>query len=121
MADVVVRRRGAATALRRGDVHWVRFDPGEGVEIRNTRPAIVVSNDAANRHLSSVTVVPLSSNLKRVSPSQVLVELRGQSSKAMAEQIRTVDRSRLVGRRIGVLSGIAMTDLERVMRIHLAL
>ena len=107
--------------MRRGDVHWVRFDPGEGVDIRNTRPAIVVSNDAANRHLRSVTVVPLSSNLKRVSPSQVLVELRGRSSKAMAEQIRTVDRSRLVGRRIGDLSGIAMTDLERVMRIHLAL
>ncbi len=121
MAGVVVRRRGAATALRRGEVYWVRFDPGEGVEIRKTRAAIVVSNDAANRHLRSVTVVPLSSNIKRVSPSQVLVELRARSSKAMADQIRTVDGSRLVGRRIGVLSGIAMTELERVMRIHLAL
>lgn len=107
--------------MRRGEVYWVRLDPGEGAEIRKTRPAIVVSNDAANRHLRSVTVVPLSSSTRRVSPSQVLVELRGRAGKALADQIRTVDGSRLVGRRIGVLPGAAMAELERVMRIHLAL
>ncbi len=107
--------------MKRGEVYWVRLDPTEGVEIRKTRPAIVVSNDAANRHLRSVTVVPLTSNVQRVSPSQTIVVVEGTSGKAMADQLRTVAKSRLVGRRIGVLSQADIAGVEQVIRTHLAL
>lgn len=107
--------------MKRGDVYWVRLDPTEGVEIKKTRPAIIVSNDRANRHLQSVTVVPLTSNIRRVSPSQAVVQIDGTPGKAMADQIRTVAGSRIVGTRIGLLSPAAMADVEKAIRTHLAL
>ncbi len=107
--------------MKRGEVYWVRLDPTEGVEIRKTRPAIVVSNDAANRHLKSVTVVPLTSNVRRLSPSQALVVLEDTPGKAMADQMRTVAKSRIVGGRIGTLARADMAEVERAIRTHLAL
>ncbi|MCH9019445.1 MAG: type II toxin-antitoxin system PemK/MazF family toxin [Proteobacteria bacterium] len=107
--------------MRRGDVYWVRLDPTEGVEIRKTRPAIIVSNDRANRHLESVTVVPLTSSVRRVSPSQALVEIEGVPGKAMIDQIRSVAKQRIVGTRIGRLTPAAMAEVEMAMRTHLAL
>ena len=107
--------------MRRGEVYWVRLDPTEGVEIRKTRPAVIVSNDAANQHLRSVTIAPLTTNIRRVSPSQAVISLGDTVGKAMADQIRTVAKSRIVGRRIGALSLADMAEVERAVRTHLAL
>ena len=107
--------------MRRGEVYWVRLDPTEGVEIKKTRPAIVVSNDAANRALRSVTVVPLTSNVRRVSPSQTIVVVDGVTSKALADQVRSVAKSRLLGAPIGALTATDMTAVDQVLRTHLAL
>ena len=52
--------------MRRGEVWWVEFDPSVGSEIRKTRPAVIISNDAANRHLARVVVVPMTSNTGRL-------------------------------------------------------
>ena len=105
---------------RRGEVWWVAFDPSIGGEIRQTRPAVVVSNDVANRLLNRVQVVPLSSRADRLYPGEAFVTLEGQRRKAMADQITTAFKLRFRGY-LGVLDPVELTDVERAMRIQLAL
>lgn len=106
--------------MRRGEVWWVEFDPSVGSEIRKTRPAVIVSNDAANRHLARVVVVPMTSNTERQYPGEALVTVAGQSSKAMADQIMAADKTRLKGQ-LGTLSKADMLAVEDAIKVHLAL
>jgi mRNA interferase MazF len=106
--------------MRRGEVWWVEFEPAVGSEIRKTRPAVIVSNNAANRHLARVVVVPLSSNTERLYPGEAIVTVGGQSSKAMADQIMAADKSRLKGQ-LGTLSKEDMLAVEDAIKVHLAL
>ena len=105
---------------RRGEVWWVTFDPSVGGEARKTRPAVVVSNDAANRALDRVQVVPLTSKVTKVYPAQVLVTLDGRQNKAMADQLTAVSKLRLRGLS-GRLDQVDLAAVERAMRIQLAL
>jgi len=115
--------------MRRGDIVAVSLDPVRGSEASKTRPAVVVSNDAANAVATQlgrgvVTIVPITSNTDRVHPFQVLLRadqtgLR-HDSKAQAEQIRSVALER-IGRHMGRLPTAAMTELDEALRLHLAL
>jgi mRNA interferase MazF len=106
--------------MKRGELWWVNFEPSLGSEINKTRPAIIVSNDAANRHLTRVQVIPATSNVKRLYPSEALVTIRGEQRKALADQITTVTKERLV-KRIGNLSEPDLEAVERALRVQLKL
>jgi mRNA interferase MazF len=111
-------RRGAG--LRRGDVYWVDFDPARGGEIRERRPAVIVSNETSNRIVNRVQVVPLTSNVSRVYPPEALVRLNGEPCKAMADQIRTVAKERVLDQ-IGSLSRPDLLAVEQAIRLQLGL
>ncbi len=106
--------------MRRGEVWWVEFDPAVGSEIRKKRPAVIVSNDAANRNLARVVVVPLTSNTGRQYPGEALVTVGGKSSKAMADQIMAADKSRLTSL-IDTLPKADLLAVEDAIKVHLGL
>ena len=115
--------------MRRGEIVTVNPDPAHGSETSKTRPAVVVSNDAANATATRlgrgvITVVPVTSNIARVYAFQVLLPA-GQTglprdSKAQAEQIRSVAVER-IGTRVGQLPAALITELDQALRIHLGL
>lgn len=106
--------------MNRGEVWWVNFDPSIGGEIQKRRPAIIVSNDVANRHLNRVQVVPLTSNVARLYPSETHVTLNGRQRKALADQLTTVSKLRL-SERLGQLNRTDIQAVERVMKRQLGL
>ena len=106
--------------MKRGEVWWVEFDPAIGSEIAKRRPAIIVSNDSANRNLSRVVVIPLTSNIAKVYPGEALVKLGNQTSKAMTDQIMAADKSRLKDQ-LGTVSRADMELVEDAMRVHLGM
>ena len=109
---------------RRGDVVLARLDPALGVEIKKTRPVVVLSNDSINHFAELAVVVPLTTNTARVSPSHTLIP-RGTAglklpSKAVTEQIRAVDKRRLV-KKLGHLAPELLAQVERALKNTLAL
>jgi mRNA interferase MazF len=106
-------------AVRRGDVVVVNLDPTVGVEIKKTRPAIVLSNDGINQYSQLVVVVPLTKNTARLSPSHAIIP-KGTAqltfiSKVVTEQIKAVDKHRIV-KRLGSLPPDLLAQVERALK-----
>ena len=112
-------------SIRRGETHLAALDPVIGKEISKTRPVVVVSNDINNEYSGTVTVLPITSaSLEKVYPFEVFLPKGSgrlpKDSKAKADQIRTLDKTRLV-KRIGKLENTLMEEIEAAIRIHLEL
>jgi mRNA interferase MazF len=106
--------------MKRGEVWWVNFDPAVGGEIRKQRPTVIISNDAANKHLNRVQVVPLTSQIGQIYPSEAPITLNGKPGKAMADQLTTVSKERLLNR-AGTLTQNEMRLIETAIKVQLNL
>lgn len=111
--------------MKRGEIFFAALDPARGGEIQKARPVVVVSNNVANRAAAGVTVVPLTSNTERVYPFEVLVPAAAtglsKDSKAMAQQVRTLDKAHLNVRPAGTVQSDDMRKLDAALRLHLGL
>ena len=107
---------------RRGEVFLVCLDPTVGAEIKKTRPALVISNDINNQFAETVTVLPITSSVGKVYPFEAII-LPSESgllkrSKVKCNQIRTIDKKRLV-RSLGKVTFPKICEVEDALRIHL--
>jgi mRNA interferase MazF len=111
--------------MKRGDIHYVNLDPVAGNEVSKTRPAVIVSNDINNEFAGTVTILPLTSTVTGKNyPFQVTIK-KGtanltKDSRIKADQIRTIDRSR-IDSYIGTLDDIIMKDVDSAILIHLGI
>ena len=103
--------------MQRGEVWWVEFDPSVGSEIKKTRPAVIISNNAANKHLARVVVIPITSNVARTYPGEALIMLQNTPGKAMIDQIMAADKARLKSK-IDKLSVENLIAIEEAIKQH---
>ncbi len=106
--------------MKRGEVWWVNFEPSVGGEIQKQRPAVIISNDMSNKYLNRVQVVPLTSKIERMYPSEAYVMLDGKQRKAMADQVTTVSKVRL-SNIISRLTNADMQKVEQAIKVQLGL
>ena len=101
-------------------MYWVALDPSLGSEIKKTRPAVIVSNNSCNAYGSRVVVLPLTTNVDSLYPGEALINVRGKASRALGDQIRSLDKSRLRSR-IETLSQDELAAVDEAVRITLGL
>jgi mRNA interferase MazF len=100
--------------VKRYEVRWAQLDPGSGAEMAKTRPVVIVSLDALNARLQTVTVCPLTSQLHPGWRTRLAVRVARKSAEIAVDQIRTISKSRL-GRKMGVLSAADASQLRRLI------
>lgn len=94
------------------------LEPALGTEIKETRPAVVVSNDSCNRYGSRVVVLPMTSHVDSLYPGEALVRVKGRPARALGDQTRSLDKTRLRSR-IGTLSAEDLAAVEEALLITL--
>lgn len=111
--------------MKRGEIYYASLSPAIGSEMDKRRPVLIVSNNANNRAANTVTILPITSNVSRVYPFEVLLKPEDSKlpklSKVQAQQIRTVAKQRLDGERVGGLSEDMMQLADAAMKLHLGL
>src|SRR3990167_8643282 len=102
--------------MKRGEIYFANLDPTIGSEIKKIRPVLIVSNDANNNAATTVTVIPITSNVKKIYPFEVLLEKKQtgltKESKAQCHQIRTISKLRIRGKKLGMTHSISMNKIK---------
>jgi mRNA interferase MazF len=111
--------------MKRGDIYYANLNPAVGSEIAKRRPILVVSNNANNRAANIITILPITSNVSKVYPFEVLLSCENSSlpkvSKVQAQQIRTISKQRIERDAVGELSEELMQLVDAAIRLHLGL
>lgn len=111
--------------MKRGDIYFADLNPTIGSEIQKIRPVLIVSNNANNKASSTVTVVPITSNTKKVYPFEVFLDAKDsklpKSSKAQCHQVRTISKLRIQSKKAGFVNEVVMSLINDALRLHLAL
>jgi mRNA interferase MazF len=111
--------------MKRGEIYFANLSPTVGSEIDKSRPVLIVSNDANNKVASTVTILPLTSNVNRVYPFEVLVDSEhsglSKPSKVQAQQVRTISKQRILGEAVGSLRTELMELVNTALKLHLNL
>lgn len=103
-----------------GDIDWVSFEPSQGTEIQKTRPAVIISNDMLNKNLNRVIVAPITSGVKNIFDFDCAVIVQGKKGKVMLDQLRSIDKARLVSK-IEIIDSKTLHNLENALKITLNL
>lgn len=111
--------------MKRGEIYFANLNPTIGTEIKKTRPVLIISNNANNNTADTVTIVPITSNTKKVFPFETLLETKHtgleKQSKAQCHQIRTISKLRISGNTIGIINNEIMEKIECSIKLHLDL
>lgn len=111
--------------MKRGEIYFANLDPTVGAEIKKKRPVLIVSNNANNKMALTVTIVPITSNIKKVYPFEVLLETKdsglSKPSKAQCHQVRTISKIRIQGRKVGLVNNQMMLQINSAIKLHLAI
>lgn len=109
--------------MKRGEIYYADLDPTIGSEIKKKRPVLIVSNNANNKAASTITVVPLTSNVNKIYPFEVLLEMNDSGltkrSKAQCYQIRTISKLRIMGNKIYWVTETTMSQIDAALKLHL--
>ena len=111
--------------MKRGEIYFANLDPTVGAEIKKKRPVVIVSNNANNKMASTLTIVPITSNVTKVYPFEVLLKPADSQltkpSKAQCHQVRTISKLRIQRSRAGSVTDNAMRAIEAALKLHLDL
>jgi mRNA interferase MazF len=111
--------------MKRGEIYYADLSPSVGSEINKRRPVLIVSNDANNKASATLTILPITSNVERVHPFEVMLSKKDSGlvkpSKAQAQQIRTISKQRIKGKVQGRLNKATMILVDAALKLHLAL
>ena len=109
--------------MKRGEIYFANLDPTIGSEIRKKRPVLIVSNNANNKAASTITIVPITSNTKKIYPFEVLLEIKDSGlpkrSKIQCHQVRTISKLRIASRRLSILNERAIACVDAALKLHL--
>lgn len=111
--------------MKRGEIYYANLDPTIGSEIAKRRPVLIVSNDINNRAASTLTILPITSNITKIYPFEVSLSMENsglpKASKIQAQQIRTIAKQRICSEVLGRLSPLLMESVDAAIKLHLAL
>ena len=118
--EILIKFAGMRRTIKRGEIYWVKLDPTFGKEVNKTRPCLVISNNRQNEFSPLIIVVPITSDLDKIYPFEVVVEIGWGKGKILTDQVRSLDKDRL-GNKIGQIDETTMTEISEKMKRVMAL